>query len=76
MVYRRTLRALTVHNRVETVEAPSGALSGSHGRGTAVTGERTPIICNGIAALAVYVQTVDGMKWRCQRCGAAVKVVT
>jgi len=36
---------------------------------------QVPIQCRGIAALAMHVNTVAGMKWRCNRCGAAVSVV-
>jgi hypothetical protein len=38
-------------------------------------GQSVRIICNAIYATAVYVLTVNGMEWRCRRCGARVKVV-
>jgi hypothetical protein len=38
-------------------------------------GQSTPILCKGIGAMATYVLTVNGMEWRCERCGARVKVV-
>jgi hypothetical protein len=42
---------------------------------TLTAGKSVPIICRGIGAMATYVLTVNGMEWRCSRCGARVKVV-
>jgi hypothetical protein len=50
---------------------------GGEGVNTHETVKRSavPIYCNGIGAMATYVLTVVGMQWRCERCGARVKVV-